>query len=72
MTTQSIVAYDYDTHKWIDGKAAVDLRKRQLSEEIATFQGPEGEDYAFFMGIDRFRALDLLQDSLSKLEMRFA
>lgn len=69
MTTIAIVAYDYDRQRWIDGEPARILRRRQLEEEIALFQGPTGEEYADFLGVNRFVALDLLQDSLRKVEL---
>lgn len=68
MTTSAIVAYDYDQQRWIDGEPARILRAAQLREEIALFQGPTGEEYADFLGVNRFTAIDLLEDSLRKVE----
>lgn len=68
MTCNAIVAYNYDEQRWIDGEPARVLRAAQLREEIALFQGPTGEEYADFLGVNRFTAIDLLEDSLRKVE----
>lgn len=43
------MTYDYDSQQWVDDPA---LFLRQLQDEVALLQSPQGRDYAAFVGVD--------------------
>ena len=43
-------AYDYDKQEWTDGPAAEKLLAQQIETELALLTGPQGKEYAEFLG----------------------
>ncbi len=43
-------AYNYDKQEWIDGPAAEKLLAQQIETELALLTGPQGKEYADFLG----------------------
>ena len=43
-------AYDYDKQEWTEGPAAKKLRIDQIEAELALLTGPQGKEYADFLG----------------------
>ena len=43
-------AYDYDKQEWTDGPAGEKLLAQQIETELALLTGPQGKEYADFLG----------------------
>lgn len=43
-------AYDYDNQTWVEGDRAINVRRQQLTEELALLSGPRGADYLRWCG----------------------
>ena len=62
-----MVAYDYDNQKWVTGAAAIDLRRKQLLEELDLLTSACGFEYAEFLGQDRDLLIRLASDEFARL-----
>lgn len=47
-----MVAFDYTTQEWKQGREGTELRLKQLLEEQEIVIGPEGADYCKLIGKD--------------------
>jgi len=63
-------AFDYQSQKWLEGNAAIDLEIKQLKEELEILQGPKGAEYAQFTGSNLDTAKKMAQKKLDDLEFR--
>lgn len=65
LALRNCAAYDYNAQAWITGPEAVTLRRRQLREELALLEGPQGSDYfAFIRQKDDTATIDDARDSI--------
>ena len=63
-------AFDYETQKWVEGVPALDMKIKQIKEELEILQGPKGAGYAQFTGSDLDTAKKMAQQKLDDLEFR--
>ena len=62
-----ILAFDYDRQAWVDGKAAVSLRSKQIRDELAILRSAKGAEYLRFLGAEL-----CLEQAVAQLEMELA
>lgn len=62
-----MTAYDYDKQCWLNGQAAIELRRRQLAEDIEFFNSPRGAEHAQFLGRDHADLLRAAKDEFARL-----
>jgi hypothetical protein len=55
-------AYDYDKQEWTEGPAAKKLRIDQIEAELALLTGPQGKEYAEFVGTNLEAAIKAATD----------
>jgi len=66
-------AFDYETQKWVEGVPALDMKIKQIKEELEILKGPKGDDYAFQVsGADKNTAIRRANNELDRLEKRKA
>jgi len=65
--------FDYETQKWIEGVPALDIKIKQIKEELEILKGPKGDDYAMQVsGSDKNTAIRRANNELDYLEKRKA
>lgn len=63
-------AYNYQTQQWESGNAAQVTRKAQVVEELGLLRGPQGKQYAQFVGLgDPAVAIARLEKELAGMEV---
>ena len=66
-------AFDYETQTWIEGVPALDIKIKQIKEELEILKGPKGDDYAIQVsGSDKNTAIKRANNELDRLEKRKA
>ena len=60
-------AYDYEKQQWIDGDAATDLLRQQLTETLELLTGPRGAEYARFINANRETLIAKTREELARL-----
>lgn len=63
-----MIAYNYETQKWVEGPGARQLLHDQCLEELSLLRGKDGERYARFCGIkDRAAVISRLESEAREL-----
>ena len=63
----AIVAYDYQKQCWIEGDAAIELLRLQLSDEIALLRSSQGDAYDTMIGARKDELLSLRESEFASL-----
>lgn len=68
MKVNDMCAYDYETQRWVTGKAAADMILAQTEEQLNMLTSDRGEDFARLIGgVNRQDAIRSCRETIEDL-----